>query len=347
VSRFAALPYLLNIDTSLFGNEVSVELDCQAPEIQPSRCSEEQKGDGMDRVRCQFAFGLFLVLAVVVLPASVQAQALPSPAAFVRYLDVRCYKIPDQPPLGVNLRLDHLNPVFLQYGAPPEFVTLQEPQELCVPVQKEDLVPPPGVLPFIQYVDWKCYGISGPPLNLPIHLDQLNPVIQGLYGPTDVIVREPQQLCVPVAKNDQVPPPAVLSLIQWLDVKCYRVDAPPILPQPIRLTHLNPLLAGTATEDTRIEGPAPIQLCVPVAKNQRFPPTAVAPIVRFSDVLCYNLLGQPLDRALKLSHLNPVLRNMGLPPEFVKVTDSTKLCVPVAKNGQFPPTAVPVPTATQ
>ncbi|HEX6862004.1 MAG TPA: hypothetical protein VF414_04260, partial [Thermoanaerobaculia bacterium] len=66
-------------------------------------------------------------------------------------------------------------------------------------------------------------------------------------------------------------------------------------------------------------------------------PAGVAQIIRYSDVLCYNLDGLPLDKQLKLTHLNPVLNAMGLPPEDVKVTDSTKLCVPVAKNGMFPP----------
>ncbi len=290
----------------------------------------------MDRALRQVPAGVFALLVFLFLPAGVLAQ-LPTPAAFVRYLDVRCYKIADEPPLDVLLHLDHLNPVFLQYGAPPEDVKLQEPQDLCVPVQKENLVPPPNVRNFLQYLDWKCYRIEGPSLDLPIHLDQLNPVIQGLYGPVDVIVREPQQLCVPVAKNDHIPPPAVLNLIQWLDVKCYRVDAPQIPPRPILLTHLNPLFAGTPAEQTWIDGPAPVQLCVPVAKNGAFPPPGVGQIVRFSDVLCYNSVGLPLDKELKLDHLNPVLRNMGLPPETVKVTDSHKLCVPVAKNGQFPP----------
>jgi len=32
-----------------------------------------------------------------------------------------------------------------------------------------------------------------------------------------------------------------------------------------------------------------------------------------------------------------VLRGMGLPPENVLVTETDKLCVPVAKNGFFPP----------
>lgn len=291
----------------------------------------------MDKVTRLFAAGACL-FALLALPAAVAAQPLPTPADFVRFLDLRCYDIPGQPPINVPLQLDHLNPVFVQSGAPAEQVVLQEPQDLCVPVRKESQVVPSTVLPFIQYADLKCYGIKGPSLDLPIHIDQLNPVISGLLGPsTDVIVREPQQLCVPVAKNDQTPPPGVLSLISYLDLKCYRVEAPAIHPAPIMLTHLNPLFVGTPSEQTEIEGPAPIQLCVPVAKNQKFPPTSVAPIIRYSDVLCYDLKGLPLDKNLKLSHLNPVLRGMGLPAEQVDVKDTTKLCVPVAKNGLFPP----------
>jgi len=264
---------------------------------------------------------------------------LPTPKAFVSNLDVRCYKIPDQPPLGVGLRLDHLNPYFVSKGLPFEQVVLQEPQDLCVPVYKEDQVPPPDVLPFIRFVDWKCYGISGPPLDLPVHLDHLNPVIAKMFGPVDdVIVREPQQLCVPVAKNNTFPPPAVMNLVSWLDVKCYRVDSDRHLGgEPILLTHLNPLFAGLPPEVVKFVGPAPNQLCVPVAKNLSFPPPAVRQHIAYSDVLCYDIDGLPLNQQLILTHLNPVLRNMGLPPENVWVTDTHKLCVPVAKNGFFPP----------
>lgn len=286
----------------------------------------------------QTLFGASLAVGLLAVAGSLAAQPLPAPASFVKFLDLRCYTIPDQPPLNLGLQLDHLNPAFLSAGAPPEHVLVREPQDLCVPVRKEDQVVPPDVLPFLQYADLKCYGIDGPSLDIPIHIDQLNPVIASLFGPSDDIkVREPQQLCVPVMKNDQAPPPGVQQLIQWLDLKCYRVDASAIHPQPIRLTHLDPLFSGVPTEQAWIEGPAPIQLCVPVAKNLRFPPPAVAPIIRFSDVLCYDLRGLPLDKKLKLSHLNPVLRGMGLPPEQVLVTDSDKLCVPVAKNGLFPP----------
>lgn len=277
------------------------------------------------------------LLSVLLLPGAAPSQPLPTAAEFVRFLDLRCYDIPNQPPLGVPLGLDHLNPVFRELGAPPEHVVLQEPQDLCVPVRKNSQVVPASVLPFLQYADLKCYRIDGPPLDLPLQIDQLNPDIAALFGPaTNVIVREPQQLCVPVAKNGQFPPPDVLRLIEFLDVKCYRVDAPAVPTSPIKLTHLNPLFSGIPTEKAYIWN-APQQLCVPVAKNGVYPPDDVLKIIAYSDVLCYNLRGLPLNKQLKLDHLNPVLREMGLPTEDVWVGDSTKLCVPVAKNGQFPP----------
>jgi hypothetical protein len=293
----------------------------------------------MDKLVRQAILGAALLLAVLSWAGAAAAQPLPTPGQFVRFLDLRCYDIPDQPPLNVPLLLTHLNPVFINAGAPPENVVLFEPEDLCVPVRKNNQVVPPQSLPFLQYADLKCYRIDGPPLNLPVQLTQLNPAIAALYGANvNVTVREPQQLCVPVAKNGQIPPPAVLQLIQYLDIKCYRVDAPVIPNKPINLTHLNPLFSGIPTELATIEGPAPIQLCVPVAKNNQNPnPAAVLQIIRYSDVLCYNLDGLPLDKQLKLTHLNPVLHAMGLPDEDIKVTETTKLCVPVAKNGLFPP----------
>jgi hypothetical protein len=282
-------------------------------------------------------WGLF-VLSAFGLSAAALAQPLPSPANFVRNLDVRCYQIPNQPPLNVPLQLTHLNPVFQQMGLPPENVVLGQPNQLCVPVAKNNQFPPADTLPFIRFVDWKCYQIQGPQLNVPLQLNQLNPVTAGMFGPAlQVIVREPQQLCVPVVKNGQVPPPDVLRLVQWLDVKCYRIETPSPAGGAIQLTHLNPLLAGIPPQVTQFVGPNPIQLCVPVAKNNQTPPPDVLNHVRFSDVLCYRLQGPSLNQVLNLQHLNPVLRAMNLPPENVPVTLTEKLCVPVAKNGQFPP----------
>jgi hypothetical protein len=289
-------------------------------------------------------FGVLLSL-----PAAVMGQALPAPNRFVSFLDVRCYQIPNQPPLGVPLHLDHLNPVFRQQGVPPEDVVLGPPQDLCVPVQKNANVAPPDVLPFIQFVDWKCYGISGPSIDLPLHLDHLNPVISGMFGPyDDVVVREPQQLCVPVVKNGNFPPDAVRHLVESLDVKCYRVDARQQVFGDITLKHLNPLFATLPSETATFIGPTASQLCVPVAKNGRIPPPDVLPIIQYSDVLCYQMKGLPLNWQLRLTHLNPVLIAMGLPDENVYVTETDKLCVPVAKNGNFPPggSGGPVATAT-
>lgn len=292
----------------------------------------------MNRLVRPIAVGLFLLVALI-LPAVAFGQPLPSPASFVRNLDVRCYKITNPPP-GATLRLDHLNPALVGMGLPFEIVTLNDAQELCVPVYKDTVVPPPDVLPFIRFVDWKCYGITGPSLNLPLALNQLNPVIVNLLGPTlNVIVREPQQLCVPVFKNNSPPPAAVAQLVRWLDVKCYRVES---TQNPggkqVRLTHLNPLITQPPETVTFLNPPNPSQLCVPVKKNLVSPPAAVLPIVQYSDVLCYRINGLPLNQNFTLTHLNPVLLGMGLPPETnVPVTNSTELCVPVAKNGFFPP----------
>lgn len=283
--------------------------------------------------------GLLLGLMLLTIPGVAFAQLPSSPRRFVDNLDVRCYQISGQPPLNVPLRLDHLNPLFVQMHLSPENVVLQSPQQLCVPVKKNGVVPPSDTLPFIQFVDWKCYGITGPPLGLPLQLTHLNPVIAGLFGSgLGVTVQEPQLLCVPVLKNNASPPPNVLQLIQYLDVKCYRVDSTAGTSHTVTLGHLNPLFATLPSEDS-VVGPTPTQLCVPVTKNQAPIPTTVLPYIQYSDVLCYPATGNPLGQNLTLRHINPVLTAMGLPPENVFIGNSLKLCVPVAKNGMLPPGA--------
>lgn len=280
---------------------------------------------------------LLLLVSLAVLPTVANAQ--PGPAAWARFLDLRCYQIPNQPALLAPLTLSHLNPVLQQMGLPDEDVVLGQPNQLCLPVRKNNQNIPLEVLNFLRWLDLKCYKIGGPSVDVGLHLDHLNPVIAGLIGPgLDVKVREPEQLCVPVSKNNTVVPTAVLDFIQWIDLKCYRVEAqPPILNVPITLRHLNPLFAALPAETTTLFGPYPTQLCVPVAKNGKIPPDHVIRQVSYSDVLCYRLGGLPLNQQLTLHHLNPVLRDMGLPPEQVFVTQSEELCVPVAKNGDFPP----------
>jgi hypothetical protein len=278
--------------------------------------------------------GCLFALILVTIPASVHAQLPASPRRFVDFLDVRCYQITNQPPLNLGLRLDHLNPVLTGMGLPPEQVTLGSPQQLCVPVQKETNVPPSDTLPFIRFVDWKCYGITGSPINVPLTLTQLNPVMSSLFGPTvSVTLREPQLLCVPVVKNSAAPPANVLQLVQELDVKCYRAENTETATKNIKLTHLNPLLAGIAPEVSTVG--IPQQLCVPVIKNQRMPPSSILPFVQFADVLCYRASGASLGMNLTLRHINPLLTT--LPSENVFIGSALNLCVPVAKNGVFPP----------
>ncbi|HEV7504391.1 MAG TPA: hypothetical protein VGS07_05745 [Thermoanaerobaculia bacterium] len=278
---------------------------------------------------------LFLV-TLIAISAPVRAQLPASPRRFVDNLDERCYQITDSP-LNLALRLDHLNPLFIQMQLPFENVILQDPRQLCVPVKKNNIAPPADTLPFIQYIDWKCYGIAGPALNLPLNLTQLNPVMAGLFGPNvAVTVQEPQLLCVPVAKNTANPPDKVLQLVQYLDVKCYRVTSEVNLSKKLTLSHLNPLLSTLPSEISSL-GPAPQQLCVPVTKNQAPVPANVLPFIQYSDTLCYPATGAPLGQNLVLRHLNPVLIAKGVAPETVFVGNSLKLCVPVAKNGMLPP----------
>jgi len=279
--------------------------------------------------------GTLVVLALVALASPAQAQLPASPRRFVDNLDVRCYQIPNQPPLNVPLALTHLNPVLA--GLPVENVVLGSPQELCVPVRKNNAVIPDDTLPFIRFIDWKCYGIQGPSLDLPLALTHLNPVTAGLFPPNlNVTVREPQALCVPVVKNNSNPPGFVQALVQHLDVKCYRVEAQQNVSAVFNLKHLNPLLAGIPAENSTV-GPNPNRLCVPVRKNNAAIPAAILPFIQYSDVLCYPATGNPLGMNLALRHINPVLVGMNLPIENVFISNSVRFCTPVAKNGVFPP----------
>jgi hypothetical protein len=283
--------------------------------------------------------GTLVALALAALAGPAQAQLPASPRRFVDNLDVRCYQINDQPPLNVPLALTHLNPVLVGMGLPVENVVLGSPQDLCVPVSKNNVNPPNDTLPFIRFIDWKCYGIQGPPLNLPLTVSHLNPNIPSSF-PKDlnITVLNPVQLCVPVVKNNSNPPAFVQALVQHLDVKCYNIAASQTVSAPITLKHLNPLpfFAALPAEVSTV-GPNPDRLCVPVRKNNAAIPAAILPFIQYSDVLCYPATGNPLGVNLALKHLNPVLVAMGLPIENVFVTNSRRLCVPVAKNGVLPP----------
>ena len=273
-------------------------------------------------------------------PANVidPAPGLPIPSLreIIENIDLKCYRVRDVSP-DIFLYLQHLNPVMIGRGWPDEFVYLQEAEQLCVPVAKNGRIPPPHVLRYIEWLDLTCYRIEGQPIDQPLLLTDLNPVLrQGGWGDIDVLVREPQQLCVPVAKDGAIPPPEALNLVQWIDLKTYGIYAHPIPPQRLTLTHLNPVLRQRQWRDEQVVVGAADQLMVPVAKDGWVPPDDVWSVVQFIDLKCHPIQDRPVDQVIRLTHLNPVLQAMGLPDRQVLVLDPVKLCVPVAKDGYFP-----------
>lgn len=259
------------------------------------------------------------------------AQALPTPKAFVTNLDLECFKTnPYQPP-PTALTLRHLNPVL--QGQPTEQVTLGVREQLCVPVAKNNQIPPNAVLPFIRFVDLSCYRITGNPLNLSLVLSHLNPVLQDLPR-AQVVLGMPQQLCVPVAKNNQIPPPEILSLISHIDIKCYALTPNTLMNRTLTLTQLNPVLGHIPPTSVQVRNAR--QLCVPVQKAGDVIPAEVLNIVRWIDLEKFDIVAPTTTTvSLTLRHLNRVLGN--LPAEQATLTGRQQLAVPVAKNGQIPP----------
>jgi hypothetical protein len=199
-------------------------------------------------------------------------NVLPPPAVldFIRFVDLACYRIQ-----GVNvsrtLQLTHLNPVLRAMGVPPNVSTMTVPEQLCVPVIKNGLVPPAEVLRLVQFIDLKCYATTPPnPLNLPLVLAHLNPVLAGL-PPTQVVVTNSRQLCVPVQKGTQPIPSEILNIVRWIDLQKYDLATPTTPPAVnLVLNHINPLLVGLPPEQVTLF--APLQLALPVAKNGAIPP---------------------------------------------------------------------------
>jgi len=187
-----------------------------------------------------------------------------------------------------------------------------------------------------EFLDLKCYRIEqGRPLNQTLALRHLNPVLQG--APDErVVVREPQQLCVPVAKEGQRPPDNLLRFIQYIDLKCYRIEPGSPLQRTLVLRHLNPVLRQRGAPAEEVVVLEPLQLCVPVAKAGINIPPDVVQLVQYIDLKCYRIVqGQSLGQTLRLQHLNPLFQR--LPEETVVVQQPQKLCVPVAKEGIIPP----------
>ncbi|MFF5209616.1 hypothetical protein [Streptosporangium sp. NPDC000396] len=276
------------------------------------------------------AVGVLAVAFLCVPPAA--ALALPTPKDLTAFLDLECFKTSPYQPPATTLTLRHINPVLSTL--PIETVTLGQREQLCVPVAKNTQVPPSPALDFIKYIDLSCYRISGATVNAGLVLSHLNPLFQNLPR-TQISMNSPQQLCVPVIKNNVVPPPEVLSLVSHVDLKCYGITPNNPLNQQLSLRQLNPVLTPMIpTHGAQVLYAR--QLCVPVQKAGDTIPSAVFNIVRWIDLEKFDLVTPALPTvSLTLRHINPVLA--GLPVEQAVLTGASQLALPVAKNGNFPP----------
>jgi hypothetical protein len=141
---------------------------------------------------------------------------------------------------------------------------------------------------------------------------------------------------LPLAAHAQaLPTPSAVATS--LDLECYRTPGPP-LNASVNLTQLNPVLKalGVPTQLATIGNLA--QTCVPVQKDASPPAPGALPFVSQIDFACYHIDVPPLPNpvALKLTHINPLLVQKGLPKHDVTLTQGTQLCLPVAKNQIVP-----------
>lgn len=258
-------------------------------------------------------------------------QALPTPKDFVSHLDLECFRTNPFTPPNTVITTRHLNPVLA--NLPVETHVLGPRNQLCTPVAKNNNIPPAAVLPFIRFVDLSCYQIQGQAVNFPLSLRHLNPLLQTLPGKSTVMA-VPDQLCLPVIKNNAVPPAEVFNLVRYIDLKCYRLTVPTPLNINLQLTQLNPVLANIPPTVVQVRESR--RLCVPVRKNNQTIPTDVLNIVRWVDLEKYDIVAPaPVNINLSLRHINPLLMN--LPAEPALLTVREQLALPVAKNGMVPP----------
>jgi len=263
------------------------------------------------------------------------AQAVPSPFTFVSELDLECFRTaPYVPPFSGAIVTRHLNPVLAQL--PTETHTLGPREQLCVPVAKNGRIPPAGVLDFIRFVDLSCYRIQGQTVNFPLTLRHLNPLLTGLPQTGTTLVT-PEHLCVPVIKNNLMPPADVFNLVRYIDLKCYRVANQTPLNIQLNLRQLNPVLGGLQPANVGVLNAR--QLCVPVQKNNQPIPADVLNVVRWVDLQKYDITGHVLAAPvnLVLRHINPLFAN--LPQEPVTIQAAVQLGLPVMKNNAVPPTS--------
>jgi hypothetical protein len=197
----------------------------------------------------------------------------PAPAAlpFIQHVDLACYRIDAAPlPTPITLTLKHLNPVLGGFAA--HNVVLTQAVQLCVPVSKNGVVPPPEVLRLVELIDLECFKVD--PVTHPtftLNLKQFNPQLQNIPPHNMTLVSSPRQLCVPVRKNNQQIPPDILNIVQWVDLEKFAAQPPVNLPAVnVVLKHLNPLFTTLPSVPVVLQQAS--SLMVPVTKNGQGPP---------------------------------------------------------------------------
>lgn len=287
--------------------------------------------------------GASLVFSLLVLQgAGASAQQLPTPRALVRQLDLECHDVAPSPAPQQQLFIRQLNPV-LKDVLPNQVVELGPLREVCVPVAKNGQTPGPLALPIIRWTDQACYEAKAAPVDVELTASHLNPELSHLPD-EDVKLVELERVCVPVRKNDSDPPDFVRRIVRHIDTACYRLDEPTDDAEtPLDLSHLNPEIIDQELPDRHAELRRARRLCVPIAKGEQAVPDDVRRYVEWIDFLQYGITPRTAADApafeapipLVLHHMNPMFVTQ---PSFaVKLTPTRSLMVPIAKNGELPP----------
>jgi hypothetical protein len=261
--------------------------------------------------------------------------ALPSPRRFASALDLECYKSEGEPPVA-ELGIRQLNPV-LKDVLPNQRIHLGELERTCLPVAKNNVTPPQDVLPFERWTDLTCYRAEADPVDVPVNLKHINPVLQGIPD-ENVRLKQLKSFCSPVRKNSSQLEPAIRRLVEHLDFACYEFEElTPAANRVLTLTHLNPVVREFGFPNRVIDMKRANQLCVPVAKNQQPVPEDVKHVVEWVDFMVYHTEPQfPVPPfPLWLTQLNPLFADA--PPTLTTLTTPNRLMVPVAKNQHLPP----------
>lgn len=193
---------------------------------------------------------------------------------------------------------------------------------------------------FVSQLDFECRRAQGPAPVDDLRIRQLNPVLQGHLPNQRAELGPLEEVCVPVAKDFQIPGPLALKFIRSLDLACYKATAEEVR-VGVDLSHLNPVLSALPDESVVLKQLA--QVCLPVSKNNVLPDDEeVRLLMRHFDQACYDLEEATSDAStsLWLTHLNPVITQMNFGPHQVRMERARRLCVPIGKEEQPVPQAV-------